>query len=800
MPEPQGTPSQIAQYRILSTLGTGGMAKVFLALDTKLERQVALKLLPRDGADAIATEARFLQEARAAARLDHPNVCAIYEVGEAPEGCFIAMQHIEGETLAARMARRRLDLKEALDIAIQLLDALAEAHAKGIVHRDIKPANLMLTSRDQVKVLDFGLAKSTLPGSDQVLLGLTQSGMVVGTVPYMSPEQLKAEPLDGRSDLFSAGTLLYEMASGRRPFLAKSGAEVMSAILREVPPLLEQDDAALPPPLRRILRHALEKDPNRRYPNAAAFREELAILRQAVGNTPDELTAAHPSSGASGMIASLRSSGMALRRSRGFRWALSAVFAVPLLLAGALWARGLLVSRASLDSIAVLPFLAPAGDAETELLAEGLMDQLIRDLARRPNLKVIARTSVMRYRGKEPDLKAVGRDLGVKAVLVGRLRTNGERRELAAELVDTTDLHQVWSESYRCSPADLPDLQSQLLQDLDRRARLSLPESRMPTRKRKLNPEAFDLFLRGRRELEKMTLEATQQAFRFFDQALRIDPGFAEVHAHKAYGYMVLSHRFMTSSEAMKAMMAEAEKALAIDPDLPEATTALAFAEAVFSHDYGKAEARFRRGIELAPGSAQAHELFGYFLSGMGKRSEAAAEIGKAVELDPISPRIHSVRGLASIMLQDWVAAERAAERITLLEPENTFARYLQARVALGRRDPAKALRLLEQAPEGDPTAAFYRGIALARLGQKGKAAGLLEGRGGVATVAANSHVYRAIGQLALGNKDRALQEIEQMILTKEEAVLFLNVEPSFEDLRQDERFRALLKRAGFLP
>ena len=806
MPSTEAVPARIAQYRIIRQLGSGGMAKVFLAEDERLQRQVALKLLPRHETDTIATEARFLQEARAAARLDHPNVCAIHEVGEAPEGNYIVMPFVEGETLAARMARRSLDLKESLDIVLQVLDALAEAHTHGIIHRDIKPANIMLTPKDQVKVLDFGLAKTTAPGGNPALLGLTQSGMVVGTVPYMSPEQLKAEPLDGRSDLFSVGTLLYEMVCGKRPFQAKSGAEVMSAILKEIPPLLEdgKDLPGMPPALRRILRHAMDKDPDRRFPTAAAFGDELTVFSQslAVGGS-DDRTAIQRSTVQPGWMASLWSSGTPLQRHRGLRWSLIALLAALGMGAMAWITLPMLVQhRQRVDSVAVLPIRNATGDPELDWMCEGLGEQLTNQLSRLPKLKVIARSSVLRYQSGDPDLPAVGRDLGVKALLVGRLLQHQGQVSLSFELVQAADRRHLWGQRIE-RPADhLVDTQNALAEELsvalsgrmDPESRQALAGGRIRT-----SSEAYQLYLKGRHYADKWNPEDLGRAMAYFDQALAKDPAFALAHVGIANAYWGMSGTFKPSGEVMPRVKVEARNALALDPELAEAHTALGIATWILDRDQAAAESSLRRGIALNPNSSTARVQYGYFLMAHNRKQESILELDRGVELDPQSPNALIFRGIASTFLRDHSKALADARRVIALEPGFWFGYMVAAGNEYYLHRPETALNDIEKAVSlGSPFALAYKGFLLGKLNRPQEAVKILGSLRDLSDTGKTyvSPYYFALVQTGLGRNAEAIASLKKVEETREEQFVTLGVDIFFESLWSDPEFKRLRAKA----
>ncbi|HET8901381.1 MAG TPA: serine/threonine-protein kinase, partial [Holophagaceae bacterium] len=432
---------------MIRPLGTGGMGQVYLAEDTKLGRQVAIKLLPPEDSHQPQSRKRLLKEAQAAAKLDHPNVCSIFEVGESASGAYIAMQFVEGQTLGDLMHDHQPSVAEVAQWGSEVADALEEAHRQGIVHRDIKPQNIMITTKGQAKVLDFGLAKDVkaLPANIQTSTLMTSPGMVVGTVPYMSPEQVKGEDLDGRSDIFSLGAVLYEAATGRRPFTAKSGAELMSAILVSEPAMLLEGSSELHPEMKRVLKRCLTKDPNARYATAGLMRDDLRALLQTMKT---------------------REHFRSIRPSRPLPWKrLLAGAAVAAVVTGAVW--GAIVWRAaaganSQSSVAVLPFVNTGQDPQLDDLSDGLAEGLIDQLSRVPGLKVIAWTSASRYKNPSPDLKAIAKDLGVKTVLVGRVLNRPEGLSVRVELADAEDGHHIWGEQFTKQVNDLPQIQDSI--------------------------------------------------------------------------------------------------------------------------------------------------------------------------------------------------------------------------------------------------------------------------------------------------------------------------------------------------
>ncbi|HET8715242.1 MAG TPA: protein kinase, partial [Holophagaceae bacterium] len=593
------------------------MGQVYLAEDTKLGRQVAIKLLPAEDSDQPMSRKRLLKEAQAAAKLDHPNVCAIHEVGEGQSGAYIVMQFVEGETLGDLLLHRRPTLEEVALWGSQVADALDEAHRQGIVHRDIKPQNIMVTTKGQAKVLDFGLAKDVKAVPVTVLSStlLTSPGMVVGTVPYMSPEQVKGEELDGRSDLFSLGAVLYEAATGRRPFQAKSGAELMSAILVSEPAMLLEGSSDLHPEMKRILKRCLAKDPAERYPIARALRDDLHRLHLALSSGQHLPAEARPPKKLPWRALALGALGIAL------------------LGGGAVGYRAWRAATPPEETLAVLPFANAGQDPQVDYLADGLAEGLIDQLSKVHGLKVIAWTSASRFKGPNPDLKQLAKDLGVKAVLVGRILQRPDGLAVSVELADAEDGSHLWGDQFTRPVQDLMDLQDGIAKGVTRNlvpgATDAVPDGAPAS-------PAYDLYLKGRFLADQQTPDSFKRALDMFDQALKANPRFAPAHAGKALAYWNASSLFMPSSEAMPKAKAEALAALDLDPNLPEARAALAQALFSYDRDYQGAEAQFKQALAMNPGSALTREYYGYFLMVLGREDEARVQLDQALKVDPL--------------------------------------------------------------------------------------------------------------------------------------------------------------------
>ena len=777
-------PEQIGHYRVIRQLGTGGMGQVYLAEDTKLGRQVAIKLLPPEDSAQPQNRKRLVKEAQAAAKLDHPNVCSIFEVGESASGAYIAMQFVEGETLADLTDYRKPALEEIAQWGAEVADALDEAHRRGLVHRDIKPQNIMITAKGQAKVLDFGLAKDVkaLPITALSSTLLTSPGMVVGTVPYMSPEQVKGEDLDGRSDIFSLGAVLYEAATGKRPFQAKSGAELMSAILVSEPPMLLEGTSDLHPELKRILKLALAKDPSARYASAGAMRDDLRRLREGlldgqIYTDPKPLRRAP-------WRAILATTAILLAAGAG-AWGFSA------------WHGG---AGSGDESVAVLPFVNASQDPQVDYLSDGLAEGLIDQLSRVPGLKVIAWTSASRYKGPNPDLKAIAKELGVRTVLVGRVLNRPNGLAISVELANADDGRHLWGEQFTRSADDLPSLQDRIAQGVTASmAGLKNADTSLAQNHLKTNGEAYQLYLKGRFYADKWTPDDATRGIAYFDQALQADPNFALAHVGKAYAYWGLSSQFVAPAEAMPKVKAEAEAALKLDPALAEAHTALAVAKAVYDHDFRGAEDEFQTAIRLNPGSAVAREYYAYILIGRNRYDDCKVQLDAARKLDPLSSMLELFSGWSDLWLRkDPKSAIQHLKRSVDLQPDFWWSNVFlsQAYDAEGNRDLAAQALDKAQAAGGSTYVMGIRGLQAAQRGDKAEAQQLLhQVLGAQSSPGYSSPEHPALIYASLGDKKDALAWLQKVYDARDEGCMLLQVDPAWTVLRDDPDFKALVAR-----
>jgi serine/threonine protein kinase/Flp pilus assembly protein TadD len=833
--------TRLGRYEIRSKIGEGGMGEVYLAQDTKLDRKVALKILPAEVAAHPDRMKRFVQEAKAASALNHPNIITIHEIDETDSINFITTEFIDGETLRDRMRNAPMKLAEVLDVAAQVASALSAAHAAGIVHRDIKPENIMLQRDGIVKVLDFGLAKLTerLPPESVDMEAPTRAaintnpGVVMGTALYMSPEQARGLQVDARTDIFSLGVVIYEMIAGCLPFEGSNTNEIVAAILGDKePPRLARYSTEVPAELERIVSKALRKDRDERYQtikdlllDLKSLTQELEFERKLERSLPPRDEASGPSRQVaeptvSAARASTDGEPASATSSRTYPVSSAEKFGsiikqhklgAALVLAVLLLAIGIgywfFVHRSSnlttIDSIAVMPFENVTHDQNTEYLSDGVTESLINSLSQLPHIKVIARNSVFSYKNQTPNLQQVARQLNVQALLTGRVLMQGDTLDVRVELTDTQNNSQLWGAHYTRKAADIFAVQDEIARQVTDalRVRLTGGQQEQVTKRYTESAEAYQLYLQGRYLLnEQVAEEDLKRAVSFFDQAIALDPRYALAFAARGETVFLMGDLSLPMTEAVPKARQDTVAALAIDPGLAEARNTLANIEYQYDWNFARGEKDFKQVIASNPNYAEAHHSYAWLLGLMGRPMESITEMKLAQQLDPVNPTYNVDLNLPYYLARQYDQSIAQSRKALEMFPNFFLPHMTLGQVLVEKGDFSAGIQELEKAKamESTPLVIGPLGYAYAKAGRKDEARKLLADFKEQSKTRYVLPYWMAVIYAGLNQKDDAFAWLEKAYQDREYWLCWMKMDPKLDSLRSDSRFIDLMHRIGF--
>jgi serine/threonine protein kinase/Tfp pilus assembly protein PilF len=774
---------KIGRYPIIRKLGSGGMSEVYLAEDPLLNRKVAIKLLNPEFVSDNIRLARFEKEAKAASALDHPGVAHIYEIGEAEGLHFIAMQYIEGETLTEKIEKSSIPFSKIIDWAIQICEAIAEAHSKGIIHRDLKPHNIMVTENGQVKVLDFGVAKIIQekyqdPASNTGFI--TETGVIIGTVQYMSPEQALAKKIDHRSDIFSLGIVLYELTTGRLPFFGNNQVEIMQKILQDQPAPFNRTSPGIPFEFERIVLKCLEKEPERRYQSVSDLLVDLSNLKR--DTAAERITTS-----------------LAIAPSKLRRWWVAMILLISLSV-GAIY---FLEHRThNIHSLAVLPFVNESSDPALEFVTDGITDEIINKLSQIPNLKVLSRATVFSYKGKQMDPRKVVQDLDVDAIITGNFTKFGDNLRVQVSLVEREGT-QVWGEMYNCRISELQTIQTEISRDISNKLPYQITGEvrKQITKEHTVDSKAYQLFLEGRFHLNKRTKENFQIAINNFSGAIARDPNYAQAYAGLADAYILLCNwGFLPPERGFPKAKEAAEKALKLDPSLAEAHTSLAFILSNYEWKWKEAEQRYQTAISLNPNYSTAHQWYALYLTILGRFDEALREIRIAQQLDPLSLIINANAGYTLYFARRYDEAIAELQKALDLDPDFAVSYQILGYVYGQKGEYEQSIESFKKAIDLAPDNLTFeadQAWVYAKAGKRNLAEQIVEKQIRISTNTYVAPFHIAGAYVGLNQKQQALEWLEKAYQDHSDQITYIAKDPRFDPIRNDPEFQKLLRKIG---
>ena len=770
--------STIGRYRLEEEIGSGGMGVVYRASDPQLQRTVAVKLIARSLAGDPASRDRLLHEARAASALNHPNICTVYEVGEAQGAPFLVMEFVEGRPLSTAIPQGGLPPETVVRYGIQIADALAHAHARGVIHRDLKSANIVVTTDGRAKVLDFGLAERLKPAE---LSDLTQSqasiGGVAGTLHYIAPEVLRGGRADARSDIWALGVLLHELAGGQLPFQGHTGFELTASILREPPrPLPPAAGAGL----RGVIQRCLHKEPDHRYQHAGEVRAALEAIQPHQAVLPPAAPSPRRMAGRVGLVA-----------------ALAAV------LVASSWA--LFMQRSGVDSIAVLPFANVSGEQSAQLLTMGLSETLINNFSKLPDVRVVPRSISSRYSGKDADAQQAGKELGVAAVLTGRVLVRDGRVNVQAELVDVRRGSQFWGQQYEGSVGELLGIQEAIAREVGARLRGGGSDERRTRAARRptANPAAYEAYLLGQSNWSRRKEDSNDLAIKYFTEAIRLDPEYALAYAGLANAYSIEGYyNWDRPSETFGKARGVAQRAVELDPDAAESHFALAFAKLNYDFDIKTSTAGFRRALEISPNNASIRFWRSLLFLAESQPDAAVSEARQALEIDPFWQLTSGGLAWAQYHTRRYDEAIAQATKTVEMEPNWVLPHGILGAAYTQKGDYTRAIAAFEKSIETASPITLMTpalGYTLARAGRRAEAEKFLAELDALAAKRYVPAYYIATTYAGLGDPQRAMEWLERAYRDRSHWLLYLKTDPMLDEVREHQGFQDLVKRVGLI-